>query len=134
MFGDRGEWAASAQRSAFLAVPVRVLVLVAGHVVAVPVPVRGVALGLAGGEFLLEGSVVRCRGEVLQLAGHLGLLCLLTAAPHGIDPLLRGSSYVEAGRQRALTCGPEVLESSSQRYPLDVPDGDRRPTLGCGRW
>src|SRR5690606_10892291 len=55
------------------------------------------------GELTLERTVVRLGAVVLQRASDLGLLCLLTAAAHGSDPL-----NVEAGRLGAQPGGPGV--------------------------
>src|SRR5947209_6993894 len=71
--------------------PVRVLVVL----VVVFRSSRAVDLGVgvmpARCELPLEGVVVGVGAEVLQLPRHLGLLGLLTAAPHGVDPLIRRS-------------------------------------------
>src|SRR3712207_1719613 len=70
--------------------PVRVLVVEVVPTGAVLVR-RRLRAGLrpAVGEFPSEGVVVGVGTEVLQLPGNLGLLGLLTAAPHGVDPLTR---------------------------------------------
>src|SRR5690606_8077704 len=47
--------------------------------------VDGLLLGAR--ELPCQGVVVRLRAEVLQLPSDLGVLCFLTAAPHGLDPL-----------------------------------------------
>src|SRR5690606_4395732 len=71
-------------------------------------------------ELLLEGPVVRGRRVVLQLTGNLGLLCLLTAAPHGIDPLIRGSGAAPCSHVR-----PRGAGFVEQRYIVRRPSRDR---------
>lgn len=71
--------------------------------------------GLTVNEFSFQGSVVGLRAVVLQLPGDLGLLCLLTAASHGLDPLHLGAgvtSFENVVQPGKLVCVPE------QRYRL----------------
>src|SRR5690606_23084307 len=62
---------------------------------------------VAAGEFALKRVVVRVRAEVLQLAGNLGVLCFLTAAPHGLTPL----RFLPGGR----VGGPGVDQQGSSK-------------------
>ena len=81
----------------------------------------------------LEGRVVSVRAEVLQLPSHFRLLGLLTAAPHGVDPLIRRSG---AG---ALGGAPDVVVSLSCpiRYIVHWPPGILTACGACcggSRW
>src|SRR5690625_673624 len=67
-------------------------------------------------QLLLESSVVGLRAVVLQPASNLRLLGLLTAAPHGVDPLQRRSGAGTDESVRPRCCGHG---SCSPRYMVE---------------
>src|SRR5699024_544861 len=61
------------------------------------VRVHVIGPSLGAGEFTLKCPVVGLRAVVLEPPCDLGLLCLLTAAPHGVTPSTLGAPGHTAG-------------------------------------
>ena len=58
---------------------------------------KDTTFGVTTRQFALQGGEVGVRGVVLQLPGHLRLLGLSTAAPHGATPSHRMRGSPKAG-------------------------------------
>src|SRR4029453_68391 len=118
---ESGQPSAPRRRPAVLLV-VRVIVFVVVNELVVVV--IEVMIGLTSTrQFALQGGEVGVRGVVFQLPGHLRLLGLSTAAPHGSTP-----SHRIRGSPKA---GPDDVRHLSWllRYMDDAPFG----TSGCVR-
>src|SRR5699024_6893507 len=79
--------------------------------------VREVGLGTSC-QLALERLVVRLGAVVLQLPSDLGLLCLLTAAPHGVTPSTFGAGATSSGDVATPGIGHLSWDNRTPNEPL----------------